>query len=369
MDQFNCTYGRFTDRLLVFNKPIGDCSQDVAAWLTVAITILVLRIALAFVQIQVWMERERKNKDSKQPKIQKSRWAGGRRLPIVPAFSVIETIGEILFVSLGSANIANTENGASLFLLMVACAGLHVILCVGSYRIVRLGRKLVPISRGALVVTKETSTKLASFDMILALLFYGGVAAAFSADLLLLLGFLVYPGEERIFLYFLYLIIIFVASGSLTIIYQYERCIQAIKKSITNKEGDLPSINGSATIKKVIVVMRKGQCSIVIFGIGCGVIFVGCASQLMPFNWIAVCVQFFEDLLLFAYFTALLMPRRKPSSSDLNATAPKNSAMVAHKTPSGEGGILMAASPNSPVTNGKSTAEKSINAKVESIST
>ena len=194
---------------MIYDAIPGDCSQSVVAWLTLASLLVTFRTFLSLWHFQVWFARERKRLQGTAPnspktnpsakRLEYDRCLTNKRLPIVPVVSLLETIFEILFVILTSCNVTSTRDGSSGFILALVTLANHLIALMFVHRMVKLGRKLVPISRGALVMSESLTKDLGTFNMLLTFLFYAAILACLSTFLCFTLGFLAYPGNVLLF--------------------------------------------------------------------------------------------------------------------------------------------------------------------------
>jgi len=203
MDRTNCSDGLFTDSIMLYSDVTGKCTQSIAAWLTVSISVLLCRVFLTAWHFHLWFKRKQ-HLAAKSAPVSKPRTPygclGQQRFPVNPSLSLCEMLFEVLFVVLVSANVASTRDGSSAFLVGTFIFCNNAIGLISVRRMVKLGSKLIPISKGAL--TKRALQKhgyISNFNLAMYLLYYPAAICCLSALLTFFLGWVAYPGEFLLF--------------------------------------------------------------------------------------------------------------------------------------------------------------------------
>jgi hypothetical protein len=400
MDQFNCSFMYFTDSIMRYNAQSGkECDQSVIAWVVLGTLIVAARIYASIWHFQIWRAREQ---DRMQKQIESGAKTPGRlrndkslifrtRLPIVPLLSFMEALSQLCFFIVVSLNVASTRDGSSGFAISIIMIFSHLIAYVYLRRMVKLGRRLVPLSRKKLASGNMNTTRmknLGTFDRILTLMFYLAFLSSVSACICFLLGYAAFPGDFELFRGAAVCLSLFQTFANLSAVYQFERCIGAIKEILattpaimvelkvkpeamvhSDNSTEQPTSNSSTTppqatvslantnvnknrgdqsLNLVIANMRKQQVVLVLIGwLSQLALSLGYAIEYLPMWWEIVLLQLFQNL-LFTVLFGLAMGRGKPKSKKsrtLGASVEEMSKPQG-KTTTGENGIV---STNAPI--------------------
>lgn len=136
MNVENCPPGWATDQVFIFNNPVGTCDMPVPAYILLGVILTTFKGILTCLHIKEWRRRQRKlyAKMDRQ-----------KHHPFVPTLSFVSFMVYATFFPLTFANVVNSGNGWSYALHSIGwvCFGLISIFFL--FKIVRLGRRLVPI--------------------------------------------------------------------------------------------------------------------------------------------------------------------------------------------------------------------------------
>jgi hypothetical protein len=136
MNTENCTEGYFTDQIFWFDNPTGTCNSSVAAFITVGVFLMLSKCLLAVLHVRSWRRRQRKL----YAKVDRR-----KHHPFVPSLSVLGAIVYLLFFPLAFANVINAQNGWSYAIHTLGWLAFGIVSIFFFLKIVRLGRKLIPI--------------------------------------------------------------------------------------------------------------------------------------------------------------------------------------------------------------------------------
>jgi len=127
---------------------VSECDQPLAAYWTYSMLIALLRFAACARAYATWRDMYRSRKG---------------RLPIGPSLGLASAVTYgVMFVACGT-NAANNANAASFSLLGVAFMPFVLVSMLGILRVLRLGSRMIPLSRTALGRSAES---LETFDAV-----------------------------------------------------------------------------------------------------------------------------------------------------------------------------------------------------------
>jgi hypothetical protein len=320
MDRTNCSDGLFTDTIMLYSGITGKCTQSIAAWLTVSISVLICRAFLTVWHFHLWFKRKHHLAARSVP-VSKPRTPygclGQQRFPVTPLLSLCEMLFEVLFVVLVSANVASTRDGSSGFLVGTFIFCNNAVCLLTARRMIKLGSQLIPLSKGAL--TKGALQKhgyIGNFNLVMYLLYYSAAICALSAYMAFFLGWVAYPGDFQLFQIAACFLTVYQTLASSCAIYQYERCIQVIKMTMSSTAAAEIGMNSQSSTKLLritIRTMRNQQVTILLSGwIVPLIILLGYTIGYIPLSWELICVQMFQNFLFFFLFSfTTRLPRKQ----------------------------------------------------------
>jgi hypothetical protein len=144
MDETNCLVpGSATDRVIILTSSQGtncDAAKDV--YVGYLSFLSALRLSLSLYQFLLWRKREGRVAERTGKK--------RSRFPIVPSLSLISSVSIMMFTILTSLNIANSNNGVPVILYTLYFIPVSLQGMIMHRRIVRLGAKIIPLSKANL---------------------------------------------------------------------------------------------------------------------------------------------------------------------------------------------------------------------------
>jgi len=225
----------------------GSCEVDLNVYDGILSTLLILRGLFGLLVWQEWRARKRTFTKRTADVQDKRRWE--HRVPFIPVLSSAMVVTWLLVVLLVRFNQSNAHNGVTLLLWTIAFNGYAIYSMLFQRRVIRLGKKIIPLARAKLDdMTKQSvgnnspqqpgSSKtiskwdeLASFDSVqvaIVCLQLCCVALQFLCGIVL--G-LIFPGS------FLWLQVayasegIYIGGSVISLIYQLERVYRCVVES------------------------------------------------------------------------------------------------------------------------------------------
>ena len=233
-----------TDEVYRINTPEA-CDIPLIAYGILYSLVFVAKIVTTTKHTKRWCERRRKQQTAANQK---------SRVPIGQLVSISMILLFLIHVFLAGFDKIDFQSGTALSVYSIGYIPFAWNYSFALIRVVRLGDKIIPKSHRGLSENKH----LARFDMIGKILFILQAVAVFSSSLVLIVVGPIIPEHEQIFMQIGFACkAFFLAICAGGFVYQFERCILAIKM-IKNGVRD---IGGAAPgdLNAVIKKMRKNQ--------------------------------------------------------------------------------------------------------------
>jgi len=136
MNTANCPEGLATDQVFRVDNPEGTCDTNVAAYISLGVLLTLAKGIVAVLHARAWLRRQRKL----YAKVDRK-----KHYPIVPGLSILGFVQYLVFFPLTITNVANAINGWSFAIHATGWLAFGVMSIFFLMKIVRLGRRLVPI--------------------------------------------------------------------------------------------------------------------------------------------------------------------------------------------------------------------------------
>lgn len=349
MNTEGCPSGMFTDEIMLLPGRADPCTSPTLGWIVIAFTFSIARLLLVvpiyLERAQHWRAQEQRlqksptsnNKNKRDGKVRPHRWM----------IHAVVGILQILFVILATLNIVNTRNGASPFLVGVFFVPTGIEHALQATKIVRLGRKIVPLSQSKFPQLKRQDLERA--DFALRIWAFLTASALFIMFLFFFLG-LVIPGGSGGNPWTLHGGLGFTGVYQLfitcSVAWQFHRCISAVlilRQDIIEAEKQqvlaVTAIDGTGDKHKSALNMALGalrmQQNIVLFvGIFSLTLSLLFATEVIPLTWYVALIAFFiADV---ALQSALLLSSR---SSRIRQQKHATSTATSNQNTNGSGGV------------------------------
>jgi hypothetical protein len=179
MDARFCIPGWATDTTYEKNN-IGDCGTSIIAFWIVSMTICIVRLICALKRGRTWNERWKAG-------LQHGRW------PLAPIVSfLISILYANMFLMIG-LNILNAWNGFSFTLLGLAFFLVSLDYIMSLLKLVRLGKKIIPMSVG------DRGNHLNKFNKMGTVLFITQISTMLVGTIIFVIFCPLFPEEYRSF--------------------------------------------------------------------------------------------------------------------------------------------------------------------------
>jgi hypothetical protein len=176
MNTNNCPTNWATDEIFLCEPYIANpCSANVTAYIVAGSVLTGIRVLVLIQQYITWNTREQ-NKKHQNPNHNFNNTTNPngkiikRNLPVVVIMGLLTILLFILILVLTSYNMVSCKNGTSGLLLGIFFLPLNVSAALWSNRIIRLGRKLIPLSKMQLDMSTDKEASIAKEDNLLAIL-------------------------------------------------------------------------------------------------------------------------------------------------------------------------------------------------------
>ena len=249
-------------------------------------------------------------------------------VPLMVALSWLTTIAGLLFIFIPFTG-GNAANGGTLVLLSIVFASFGIKSLLLMKKLVGLGERIIPLSRKVLLVEKVKTSivekNLSSTNSVLRVMFsLGWLILVIQSLMLIVIDFAV-PERNTIW--------ITVALGlqvglnvllCICIVYQYQRCISAVRRTFGGSDGDM-----DAKLVHTVGKMRNHQLIILSLNIPSTIFYALSAASVIPRRYEVILVIIGTELMinLLIVRTQQVKPRTNPSSGeDSGVVVPKRGA-------------------------------------------
>lgn len=243
MNTVSCPEGLFTDEILVLPELTAFCQGRVAVWFGLVVPLLAVRCWLLIPQIVDQRRRQQKKRNLRSPstrgRFSESLSCMGccsARIPFFLISQIASTFFSTVFVVLTSTLTINARNGSSFVVFGFFTASVAMGHLIMARTIIKLGRKIIPLSEKRLQTVNNNNggdalKDLAKIDIPLRVFGVLGAMASIIAVILFIIS-PAFDGRTRsqLFRASFFAIAAYQLLLGASIVYQFKRCLSAITK-------------------------------------------------------------------------------------------------------------------------------------------
>ena len=296
MNPANCSVLFRSDNILLYEAPPDLCEIPVLAYAFLTSILIVGRISVAAMSWRIWRAKYLKRSQTGNRFPQQR-----NRLPIQPSLYTSSCVIQLLFFILAGLDVISSRNGTTGVLYWIWSVIIAIQCLLYLRKIVHLGIRIVPLTKAHVQISNSSSDKgtffsrekdekvISKFDLILKVnVVLIGICILTSMVGFVILAAIVFPGRLWGARIGFGSQACFLLLWDVSIAYQFERCILAVKSTMKrDEEQNMINREKQKTLfQNTLRVMRLQQFMIICFVTPIATVYTLHAANVVPFTWL-----------------------------------------------------------------------------------